>query len=286
MYFAEGKYYNYDGSFEGLLTVFNLIFQNSETALDITVQEQASPNLFADIEYIPTDHVAAGGFFQAISQRFSGDIARELIYCFLSETVGVEMLIYQYLCLLFKYGIKYSGNHADATVMKIKRLRLRVSHEIVRFQGFIRFRKLRSGLYYGAFEPSYNIIQLLSPHFKARFADQPWLLHDVRRNSGVIYFNRVCRFVNNPTEVGDISESIALEDPGNREIFDEQEQTYQSLWQDYFSSVAIENRDRRYIQRNCVPERYWKYLVETMGELPLQHSLEREKVNEIIVQTN
>jgi probable DNA metabolism protein len=35
------------------------------------------------------------------------------------------------------------------------------------------------------------------------------------------------------------------------------------LWRNFFSSIAIPERKNPELQRRCLPQRYWNYLVET-----------------------
>ena len=62
--------------------------------------------------------------------------------------------------------------NADPAVHAVHRAARTVSREIHRFKGLLRFRRLQDGLYWAPFEPDYDIISTLAPHFRARLADQ------------------------------------------------------------------------------------------------------------------
>jgi len=52
---------------------------------------------------------------------------------------------------------------------------------------FIRFQKAEDGTFFGAMEPLYNVLPLVVGHFKDRFADQKWLIYDLKRAYGCYY---------------------------------------------------------------------------------------------------
>ncbi|MEN6391847.1 MAG: DUF4130 domain-containing protein, partial [Syntrophomonas sp.] len=43
---------------------------------------------------------------------------------------------------------------------------------------------------------------------------------------------------------------------------EEDEQYYQRLWKQYYESIAIISRKNPRLQKQFMPERYWKHLVE------------------------
>ena len=95
-------------------------------------------------------------------------------------------------------------------------------------------------------------------HFKDRFADQRWLIYDVKRQYGYYY---------NLTEM----EEVTFEDPRqahlvtgmlNETLMDNNERLFQELWKTYFKSICIKERWNPRKHRQDMPVRYWKYLTE------------------------
>ena len=105
-------------------------------------------------------------------------------------------------------------------------------------------------------EPDFNVLPLISKHFQRRFADQKWIIYDLKRKYGLFY----------DLEKVDIIELELPEsfDPTktNRVFFMNEELEFQSLWQDYFSSTNIPSRKNMKLHIQHVPKRYWKYLSE------------------------
>ena len=105
-------------------------------------------------------------------------------------------------------------------------------------------------------QPDFNVLPLISNHFKKRYADQQWLIYDSRRKYG-LYYN-----MNAVSEVQiDFTTDLQNEDAKNNS-YDENEILYQELWKQYFSSVNIKARKNTKLHIQHMPKRYWKFLTE------------------------
>nr|WP_315988235.1 DUF4130 domain-containing protein [Desulforamulus aquiferis] len=45
-------------------------------------------------------------------------------------------------------------------------------------------------------------------------------------------------------------------------MLQEKDNFYQELWKEYFKSTAIQGRKNPKLQKQFMPTRYWKYLIE------------------------
>ncbi len=241
------RYYIYDGSFSGLLTAIYQAFTRKERPAKIIGKEFYRENLFAEKIEIKTEAQAADRVTQAIKRKISARTLRLIYYVFLSEQEGAADIIFSFLELGFKIGQKVDGHFTDPTVLKINQLAKRVSWELHRLLGLIRFQEIDSGIFYAPLEPDHNLLPLLAPHFVRRLADQNWLIHDRKRQLAVIYNQE--EWVITPLARFTINNTI-------------QEKQYQGLWQGFFRSITIKNRENPKLQRRFMPKRYWKYLIE------------------------
>ena len=123
-------------------------------------------------------------------------------------------------------------------------------------EAFIRFQLTRDKLYYALCQPDFNVLPLIEKHFRQRYADQRWLIYDATRKYGIYYNLKT-------------TENITLtfhEDTSDRNglalMLDENEQLYQQLWKQYFTSVNIVARKNTKLHIQHMPKRYWKYLTE------------------------
>lgn len=249
----------YDGTFEGVLTAVYKGLSFPPSAVSIVSEAEFQPDLFSEWQTVTTEPETARSFYKKIVQHFSREICLDIGYIFISEQPGSADLLLSYLRELQTHGDSVVNNYANPVIFKVRRLREQINHEIQRLYGFVRFRKMKDAVFYGPIEPEYNVVQFLAPHFKSRFADQKWLIHDTRRNTGIFYDTRQCLYLPNV----DIDLKNVLKDTaGVNQFYDEQEQGYQAIWKQYFNSIAITERTRKKLQRQNMPVRYWKYLIE------------------------
>jgi len=129
-----------------------------------------------------------------------------------------------------------------------EQISLKVAGERHRLMGLLRFQLLQKNIYYAAIEPDHNIVELLAPHFAARMSDQNWVIHDVRRDLAAIY---------NQEEW--IATRFTLQ---QRLELAQEEDYYRELWKQYHQAISIKSRTNPRLQRQCMPQRYWKHLVE------------------------
>ncbi|HYH04120.1 MAG TPA: TIGR03915 family putative DNA repair protein [Bacillota bacterium] len=255
--------YHYDGTFEGLLTVMATAMAQNDEVNEITAQDDWQPDLFTELRHLETNPTTAEEFFTKCKKQFSKPVVLDIGKCFLSEESGIEKVLLDFIRLLFAYGEPIACNLANPTVMRVRKTSDQVSYEILRMQGFVRFRKLPNQYYYAAIEPDHNIVQFLAPHFTARFADQLWLIHDVKRQSGICYNRERCLFIPQVAINPDIISASRSNSFGEaHNLFAAEEYGYQQLWNQYFQEIAILERINPKLQRKNMPARYWSYLVE------------------------
>jgi probable DNA metabolism protein len=113
-------------------------------------------------------------------------------------------------------------------------------------------------VYFAAINPDFNVLPLIAPHFKDRYASQHWLIYDLRRKYGISYD---CH-TSNITEVIVDLERDASGPFLPENMCHEEEMGYQKLWKDYFCSVNIGARKNNKLHVRHVPTRYWRYLTE------------------------
>jgi uracil-DNA glycosylase len=124
----------------------------------------------------------------------------------------------------------------------------KVQHEIHRMMGFLRFAPNEDGVYIAHCEPDYFILPALGPHFKERFGDTPWIIIDEKR--------RLCvRCLSGTLELLKIDTySVPLKEPVDGK--------WEDLWRHYHKTINNESRNNPGLQRQFMPQRYWKYLTE------------------------
>lgn len=241
--------YIYDGSFDGLMTSIYEAYYRPEKPDNIIPKEDLQQSLFSNNIYINSDIEKSNKVQNAIVKKISYNALKNIFYVFLSELEGSSTLIYHYLRLGFKVGCNIDRYLSSDAVLNIHRIRHKVVFEAHRMTGLLRFRLLKCNVYYSDICPDHNILGLLAPHFAERFADQSFIIHDVKRGLSVVYNKKEWIITDAPPLQQMISET-------------EEEIQFQNLWKQYFKSIAIKERLNPRLQRHYMPRRYWDYLIE------------------------
>lgn len=241
-------YYIYDGTFNGLFTAIYEIYYGRQIPQQIVPASLADLQLFVEHQHITTDENKSAQVFNAVESKISSRALRNVYHAYLSEKFEAGIWIYEYLHLGWKIGAKLDLYLTDERVQRVHQLAQKVTTEKHRLLGLVRFKQLSNHIYYAAIEPDNNVIELIAPHFARRMATQNWIIHDLRREVAVVY---------NQEEW--ISTSLTLD-----HVLDmtREEEYYQRLWKEYYSSIAIRSRINPRLQKRCMPRRYWKHLVE------------------------
>ncbi|TKB10241.1 DNA metabolism protein [Desulforhopalus sp. IMCC35007] len=250
--------YLHDGSFEGLMHAVAAAVKSKEDVQGIYAEKEFSPRIFDTCIQIKTDSQQSLRLFEYL-KKLKGNAARFAINGFLSEDLQVGIHLYWLVRQCLVYGAKATQLYTHDSIRHLDKLSQKVGSEAHRFTGLIRFRILEDGLQYGPFEPDCNVIGYCAQHFRERLKNQSWILHDIRRNHA-LYWDRDSlqsidideSFTSHVRQYGEIPESS----------LSEAERYYQKLWKSFHAAIANQERKNLNLQRQFLPQRYWKYLVE------------------------
>ena len=246
----------YNGSFENFLTAVFEVYEYKLKEPDIRKEGLSMPDLFVAPHIVPEDKSKAERVLKALQQKITPFAVRNLYKAFLSEINGIEIVLLRYIQYVISSVDSVERNYGNADVLLINQTAKKVDREKHRMKAFIRFQKTKDELYYAIIQPDFNVLPLIEKHFRERYADQRWLIYDVRRKYGLYYSLQTVEEVQI-----NFAENIS-DKPALQTIQDEKEELYQSLWQTYFDSVNIKARKNMKLHIQHVPRRYWRYLVE------------------------
>lgn len=250
--------FTYDKTFDGLLTVvFDAYFR--KTFPDALLHEGEPLPLFYDqVVEVVTDEEKSGRVWAGLQKKISKSALSMLTTCWLSELPEVDGLLFRYIRKAIDAPSSIELNFGDPDVLELSKIWKRVNWEKLRIIQFTRFQKASDGTFFAPFEPVHNALPLTIPHFKDRFADQKWLIYDLKRQYGYYYDLQTVTEVTFDTGeeshliTGRLDESLMAED----------EKMLQQMWKAYFKSIAIKERLNPRLHRQHIPIRYWKYLTE------------------------
>ncbi len=245
----------YDGSFNGFLTSIFVAFEEKAHIADIQKNAISQNGLFSETETIFTHVEKAKRVWNGI-QKKNHDAVKNIYFAYLSETNGIELLLYRYIRKLFASEVSIHSDYSDGLVLKISQLAKSVGREKHRMEAFIRFQLTQDDIYFANIEPDFDVLPLISKHFRSRYADQQWLIYDVKRQYGIFYDLEKVEIVSL-----DLNE-IYANSINKNDSFVHEEYSYQDLWNNYFKSTNIKSRINLKLHTQHVPKRYWKYLSE------------------------
>ena len=249
--------YTYDGTFEGFLTCVFECYSRKDFPVDIQSRQGEQRQFFAEKYDIPTNSVKAERVWKGVQKKLSGNNNQLVYYAFLSEETGIEMKIYRFLRRLFSEQFNIETDYGDSDILNLTQTSQKVKKEAMRMMQFVRFQRTKDGFYFSGIEPHYDVIPMVVGHFQKRFADQKWLLYDLKRSYGVLYGK-------DKMEEVEISNKHfnQLNGQVKENILEEGEEFYQKLWKSYFRHMTIPERKNLRLQRQHMPRRFWKYLPE------------------------
>lgn len=249
--------FQYDKSFEGLLTaVFDAYSRRSFP--DVLLAEDTPLPLFYDeLVTIYTDDAKVDRVWKGLQKKMSAAALSVVTMTWLSELPEVGNLLFRYICKAFDSKSSIELNFGDPDVLEVSKIWKKVSNERLRVIQFLRFQKASDGTFFAAVEPDYNVLPLTLSFLTDRFADQKWLLYDLKREYGYYYDLR------ETTEVRfEAKEAHLLSGLLSEELMDENEKLFQQLWKTYFTSIAIKERLNPKLHRQHMPARFWKFMPE------------------------
>ena len=265
IFIAGNKYYflyndmiifRYDKTFEGLLTsVFDAY--SRKTFPDKLLSEHDIEPLFTQTcHHVTSSEEKSKRVWNALLKKLPNRASNMILHVWLSECEGSDELLFRYMRKTFDHTHSIAYNFSDADVLDIERLARKVAHETLYIKQFLRFQKAADGIFFAPIRPIYNALPLSINHFTDRFADQQWVIYDLRRKYGYYYDYHTTR------EITFTDEEDSLREKFDESLMAEDEKLFQELWKGYFKALTIKERINPRLHRQHMPVRFWRYMTE------------------------
>ena len=237
--------YLYDGSFDSLINLIYTLIDNNIIPNDIKTDEYN--NLIDNFIYLKE------------LKEYDNILSNELMYIiykvYLSNDERKELILYYFIKNALIYKNKIFDHKYLNCVLHVLRINKNVSSEAHKLKGFLRFKELKNNVFYAEMSPKNNVIFLLAEHFKKRLSNEYFLIKDTGRNIYAFYDKTNIMYLNDE----DIKELNLNINDNELEI--------ESLWKSFFNTIGIKERKNYKTQRNFMPKRYWKYMIEMEDKL-------------------
>jgi probable DNA metabolism protein len=248
--------YIVDGSLESILSAVFEWFERKPGVVQVKSRNHYQPDAFTEVFEVFNDPIKASRVWEGLQQKLGKSWTRRFYCTFLSELPDAPENLFEFACYIFSNPRGAEANFGNEHVLNITKTATKVEREKHRMEAFIRFQHTSDGIFYCGIDPDFNVLPLIMNHFKNRYADQKWIIYDIKRNYGLYYD------LEKVEEIKLETQSAKQRMKPDLEMQSEQEGLYAALWVDYFKSTNIVARKNTKLHIRHVPKRYWKYLTE------------------------
>ncbi len=249
--------FTYDKTFEGLLTALFDAYERKLFPEALYAGNEPLPLFYDQIFQVISDEQKSNRVWKGLEKKLSQAGLSVITANWLSELPGSDMLLFRYMQKAIDSPEHIEYNFGDPDILLATQISKKVSQERLRLIQFTRFRKAADDTFFAVMEPIYNVLPLALPYFQDRFADQKWILYDVKRDYG--YYYDLSKTIEVHFEeklpylwTGELDDTLMAKD----------EKLFQRLWQTYFKSIAIKERINPKLHRQHMPARFWKFMPE------------------------
>jgi probable DNA metabolism protein len=241
-----------ENSFDGFLSA---VFDVYEYRLGDVLFQKTSEHLFGNVHEVCCTEAKSTRVWKGLKARMESGRAQQLFAAYLSELPEMNDQLMRYVRYVFDSKRNISSDYTNEAVLGVTQAAQKVHREKHRMEAFVRFKLTHDNLYYAWVEPDFNVLPLIANHFKNRYADQRWMIYDLKRKYGIHYdLKEVTSIAITQSGADKLQNTAVAEHP--------KELLYQELWKHYFKSVNIPSRKNVKLHIQHMPFRYWKHLTE------------------------
>lgn len=246
----------YDHSFEGFLTAVYRAYEQKYADVLYARDGQVPADMFAVTEFISTNYKRSDRVLHGLITKSNSRMVTFLYRCFLSEEIGIENKIATAMDYIFFGRSRGLKDYTDDTILHLHRVNKMIGREVHRMHAFVRYQELGDGTYAATVEPDFDVMPLIGDHFVKRYPAFSWIIYDTKRKYGIHWDQSSLQRI----ELFDFTHQSKGQIRAN--LLSEEEWAYQNMWQQYFLSANIQERNNTKLHLRHVPKRYWKYLIE------------------------
>lgn len=246
----------YDKSLEGLLTAVFDAFNRRVLPEALITDGEPAPMFAGEVYRVYSDIEKSGRVWSGLQRKLPREVLNMLMCVWLSEEAGSDMLLFRYICKVFSSSHSIITDFTDCDVLEVKKIAQRVSRDSMRIKQFLRFQKTSDDTFFAAVVPDHNSLPLVIDFFRDRFADQRWIIYDLKRRYGYYYdlaeVTEITLSKDDDLINGKLSDSMMADD----------EKQFQQMWKTYYKALTIKERINPRQQKSYMPRRFWRYMTE------------------------
>lgn len=169
--------YNYDGTYDGLMTV---IFEKYKEIGKCEITKESEQVNFLESEFVETNLLEAQRVIKAIKDNIGDEFLADSYKVFKSKDESKEETIAITVKSCLVYGRIYLGSSKKAAV-RFGQIIRNFNHEVHTYKGLARFREIQENYLLAEIEPENDILEHLTPHFLKRMPNEKFIIYDKNR---------------------------------------------------------------------------------------------------------
>lgn len=245
-----------DDSVDDIFTAIYMAWEAGTSHTDIRCLSDAvnlNYSFFETYTRVKADSDISNKVARSIQKKLGDHIYGIIFTVICSNEQTKASIVYHSLQKLFKYGRKYIDNIHDEYIYELFAIYRKVSNEAAFYREIIRFSENKLGILLARIEPDNNIIYMLTDHFTDRLHCENFIIYDIKRRFCYIHTANGCNVFYNDSDKSLYNKINSYSD------YDIE---CQSLWKNFFNTIAIKERTNHKLQMNMLPVKYRKYLSE------------------------
>ncbi len=222
--------------------------------LGIALRGQLEQELFCEYVEVEESEKKAIAVEKLIQKHLSFDAYYHLYHALLScdKDKGDAVLGTMLEARNIKNSTRIMHHLTHPKVQKVFELSRKVSNEAHFFIELIRFRELSSGIMFAQIEPKSQVLTCIGDHFANRFPLENWMIYDKTHGQFLLHEAK-------KAWVLVMDEEIDLE---KLKQVSYAEHAFAQLWNGFFQSISIKERENYRLQRQNLPIRFRKNMTE------------------------
>ena len=245
-----------EDSIEGILTGVYEAYEMRREHEMIHLQTSDIENyrLFAVYKEIETDTSKSEKVLRTLYHRFGEEAYTQFCQAMVSYDPAKADAVYHAIVtgLSGRYRGKLMDHLSDRYIHKVFNLSRNTGIEIHHLLGFLRFKELRGGVLLARYSPKNDITALIVPHFADRLPQEDFAIYDEQRKYYAVHPKNQRWYLVR----GELP--FAQEE----EEYSAGEEEYQMMYRHFWQKIAIHERRNLELQRNMLPYRFRRHMVE------------------------
>ena len=238
------KIYICDDSPAGFFTAVFDAFKEKDCI--VTSDKSIQLSLDSEIVRVETDEEKAERVQNGIL-KYDREAVEDILLVLRSCDSLKEQTAFLYIKKLMEQKTPIKKAYNLPEVVDFNDILYKVTGEVHRIKGFLRFMESAGGALYAPYSPDNDITELLMPHFAERLKAERFVIHDLKRKIAGMYNGH----------------EWIMGYAGEAEVYlSEYEKAFETLWKKYYKAVNITERPHEKQMKAYMPVRYWKHLPE------------------------